>query len=41
MSWLVVSNILLWLAVIALGVINYALLRQIGVLYERVAPRGH
>lgn len=40
MSWLVVSNGILWLAVIALAVMNYALLRQIGVLYERVAPAG-
>lgn len=40
MSWLVVSNVILWVAVIALAVINYALLRQIGVLYERVAPAG-
>ena len=40
MSWLAVSNGILWLAVIALAVMNYALLRQIGVLYERVAPAG-
>ncbi len=37
---LVVSNIILWLVVIALGVICLALSRQIGVLYERVAPAG-
>ena len=40
MSLLVASNILLWVVVILLAVMNYALLRQIGVLYERVAPAG-
>jgi len=40
MSLLVVSNILLWLAVVLLAIMNYALLRQVGVLYERVAPAG-
>jgi len=39
-TWLVVSNVILWLVVILLAVMNYALLRQIGVLYERVAPAG-
>jgi len=39
-SLLVVSNILLWLAVVLLAIMNYALLRQVGVLYERVAPAG-
>jgi len=37
---LIVSNILLWLLVIALALTVYALTRQIGVLYERVAPAG-
>ena len=40
MTWLMVSNVILWLVVILLAVMNYALLRQIGVLYERVAPAG-
>ena len=40
MSLLVASNILLWIVVVFLAVMNYALLRQIGVLYERVAPAG-
>ena len=40
MSWLVVSNIALWIGFIVMAVINYALVRQIGVLYERVAPAG-
>lgn len=37
---LIVSNLLLWLVVIVLGVVIFALARQIGVLYERVAPAG-
>lgn len=37
---LIISNILLWVAVIVMGVIVFALVRQIGVLYERVAPAG-
>ena len=40
MDFLVVSNILLWVALIAMGLINFALLRQVGILYERVAPAG-
>ena len=37
---LVISNIVLWVAVLALGAVVLALLRQIGVLHERVAPAG-
>lgn len=37
---LLVSNIVLWLVVIALAAVVFALLRQIGVLHERVAPAG-
>jgi methylamine dehydrogenase accessory protein MauD len=37
---LLISNILLWIAVLALVVVVFALTRQIGVLYERVAPAG-
>ncbi len=37
---LVASNVLLWVAVLVLGVVVLALARQIGVLYERVAPMG-
>lgn len=37
---LLVSNVLLWIAVIALTGVVLALLRQIGVLHERVAPAG-
>lgn len=37
---LVISNLVLWLVVLALLVAVFALARQIGVLYERVAPMG-
>lgn len=40
MDALTVSIALLWLAVIALGVMLWALSRQVGVLFERVAPMG-
>jgi methylamine dehydrogenase accessory protein MauD len=37
---LLVSNALLWIAVLALAAVVFALIRQIGVLHERVAPAG-
>ena len=37
---LVASNVLLWVAVLVLGVVVLALARQVGVLYGRVAPMG-
>jgi methylamine dehydrogenase accessory protein MauD len=37
---LVISNMLLWLVILIMGVVIFALTRQIGVLYERVAPAG-
>jgi methylamine dehydrogenase accessory protein MauD len=37
---LVVSNVVLWVAVVVLAGVVVALVRQIGVLYERVAPAG-
>ncbi|TPQ37989.1 MULTISPECIES: methylamine dehydrogenase accessory protein MauD [Cupriavidus] len=37
---LVVSQVMLWGAVIVLGLICFALVRQIGVLYERIMPVG-
>ena len=40
MDWLVISNILLWIGFVAMVLVNLALARQIGVLYERVAPAG-
>lgn len=40
MDLLLVSNILLWILVVAMACVIYALVRQIGVLYERIAPAG-
>jgi len=37
---LIVSSLLLWVAVLALAGVVLALLRQVGVLHERVAPAG-
>ena len=37
---LIVSNVVLWVAVVLLACVVAALARQIGVLYERVAPAG-
>jgi methylamine dehydrogenase accessory protein MauD len=37
---LLVSHILLWIAVIGLGLLVLALARQVGVLHERIAPMG-
>jgi methylamine dehydrogenase accessory protein MauD len=37
---LIISNILAWCAVIALVVAVLALSRQVGILYERIAPMG-
>ncbi len=37
---LLISNVLLWIAVLALAALVFALVRQIGILYERVAPAG-
>lgn len=37
---LLVSNLLLWAAVIVLALVVFALARQVGVLHERVAPAG-
>ncbi|OIP10773.1 MAG: methylamine dehydrogenase accessory protein MauD [Betaproteobacteria bacterium CG2_30_68_42] len=37
---LMVSNIILWVVVLALVVALVALARQVGILYERVAPIG-
>src|SRR5579862_2590080 len=37
---LLISNIVLWVAVLALAAVVVALVRQIGVLHERVAPAG-
>lgn len=37
---LLVSNLILWVLVIGLAVTVFALARQVGVLYERIAPAG-
>jgi methylamine dehydrogenase accessory protein MauD len=37
---LLVSNVLLWIAVVVLAGLVAALLRQLGVLHERIAPVG-
>lgn len=37
---LVVSNIILWIVVLALLLAVLALARQVGILYERIAPMG-
>ena len=37
---LLVSNLILWAIVILLGLVTLALARQVGVLYERIAPAG-
>ncbi|KEP69955.1 thiol-disulfide isomerase [Thioclava dalianensis] len=40
MSYLVFSNILLWVVVLVQIVIIFALARQVGILFERVSPVG-
>ena len=35
-----ISLVVLWIAVVVLSIVVFALARQIGVLYERVAPAG-
>lgn len=40
MSYLVASQIALWIALLTLGVVCIALARQIGVLHQRIAPAG-
>ena len=37
---LIISNIILWILVLVLVAVVFALVRQVGVLYERVAPAG-
>ena len=37
---LLISSVLLWIVVLVMAVVIFALVRQIGVLYERVAPAG-
>jgi len=40
MEALIISNILSWIAVVALMLVTYALLRQVGLLHERMGPVG-
>jgi methylamine dehydrogenase accessory protein MauD len=40
MDAMTISVVLLWMGVIALGLMVWALSRQVGVLFERVAPMG-
>jgi methylamine dehydrogenase accessory protein MauD len=37
---LLISNIVLWIVVVVLGLLVFALARQVGILHERVAPAG-
>ncbi len=37
---LLISQVLLWILLIAMAGVQFALLRQIGVLHERIAPMG-
>jgi methylamine dehydrogenase accessory protein MauD len=39
-SLLIASQIVLWIAVVVLGVVCLALARQVGVLHQRIAPAG-
>lgn len=40
MSLLIISNIALWIGFIMMVLVSLVLARQIGVLYERIAPAG-
>jgi methylamine dehydrogenase accessory protein MauD len=40
MNPLVVSNVLLWILVVVLSLVVLALVRQVGVLHERITPVG-
>ena len=40
MSALAISNLVLWMLVLALSIVVLALARQLGVLHERIAPAG-
>jgi methylamine dehydrogenase accessory protein MauD len=39
-SALVISNIVLWILVLVLAAVLLAVVRQLGVLHERIAPAG-
>lgn len=37
---MIVSNLMLWIAVVGLSLLLLALTRQVGILFERIAPAG-
>jgi len=39
-DFLLISNVILWLCVVGLLFVVFALIRQVGVLFERIAPAG-
>jgi methylamine dehydrogenase accessory protein MauD len=39
-SFVIASQIVLWVAVLVLGIVCMALARQVGVLHQRIAPAG-
>ena len=39
-SLLIISSVVLWVAVAGLSALVFALTRQVGVLYRRIAPAG-
>ena len=38
MSFVIASQVALWVAILILGVVCIALARQVGVLHQRIAP---
>lgn len=40
MSFLIASQVVLWIGLLVLGIVCMALARQIGVLHQRIAPAG-
>jgi len=40
MTFLIASQIVLWIGLLVLGVVCFALARQVGVLHQRIAPAG-
>ena len=37
---LIISNVILWIVVVVLTTLLFAITRQVGILHERVAPAG-
>ena len=37
---LIISNVVLWIVVVVLTTLLFAITRQVGILHERVAPAG-